>query len=348
LYSVLYFGPKDLALGYLLFSFLSALGVLQCIAIRYQLVGLAFLEDSEHRTRGYGLAASVIGMSALWFLASQWKGIFAPGPAGAELCLLFGTGCVCALATTLITASLLEHLRNDAPLQTASDGSLPVTAGSATGHLYTPPSPTEPVPAVCIVPWPGASADSMSALARHMVQEGMVILTIDVTEELCSYPGILALLPAAMSLLSKRPAVDPHRLGALGHDLGGDLVIRGASSDKQIRAIVALAPVLLDPPVGLDLLHEMSYPRAQRWSRDPRRAKVRIDLDALNYAAKIASRPMMLMYGARDRLVTKPAAEMPDSKGYLRAKVIPDCGHFCLMEHPVAMRIISQWFKEHL
>ena len=45
------------------------------------------------------------------------------------------------------------------------------------------------------------------------VLTGMVALVIDADGELCTYPGILALLPAATSLLSKRPEVDPQRLG---------------------------------------------------------------------------------------------------------------------------------------
>jgi len=190
----------------------------------------------------------------------------------------------------------------------------------------------------------------MNALARRMVAEGMVALVIDAPRELCTYPGILALLPAATFLLSKRPEVDPQRLGALGHDLGGDLVIRAASVDNEIKAIVALAPVLLEPPVGLDLLREMSYAQALHWSHNRRRVKLRTDLDALKFVAKIAPRPLLLVYGAEDRLVTMPPLDQLDAhdEDSIHSEVISGSGHLDVVRQPMAIRTAVQWFKAHL
>ena len=347
---LLYFVSKELALSYLLFSFLSSLGVLQWVAVRYHLIGLALLDYSEQRTKGYGLAGLLVVGSTVWFFSSCWSEIFAPGPAGAELSLLFGLGSLAALGITLIAVSLLQHFRSSITLPDRNDTGQVVTAGRTTGYLYTPSNLSSSVPAVCMIPGLGADADSMDRLARRMAQEGLVTLLIDLTEESHTYPDILAILPACLSWLSKRPEVDPQRLGALGYDLGGDLVIRAASADKQIKAIAALAPVLVDASPSLDLLREMPYLQALRWSRDRQRAQLRAELNALEYGKKIAPRPLLLLYGAEDRLVNKSLAEdwREQCQEAITFRLIQDARHLDLLDHPRTLYIVVQWFKEHL
>jgi len=357
---VLYFVSKELALGYLLFSFLSALGVLQCVAVRYRLVGLSLLNGRprgpllQRRTWGYGLGILLIAGSTVWFFASQWTGILAPGPAGAELSLLFGAGAACAPLVSLVMPWLWQSYHKArsyrTSLQSRDAEGRAVAVSHATGHLYIPPNPVALMPAICLVPMLGAGEKSMDILARRMAHEGLVALIIHPDEESYSYPAILAILPAAISLLSKHPEVDPQRLGALGYDLGGDLVIRAASAAKQIKAVATLAPVLVDAPVGLDLLREMSYFPAWRWTRDRKRAKLRTELNALAYGTKIAPRPLLLLYGAEDRLVNNAPIEKWDAqhKDSVRLQVIQGAGHLDLVDHPMALHAIVQWFKEHL
>jgi pimeloyl-ACP methyl ester carboxylesterase len=167
-------------------------------------------------------------------------------------------------------------------------------------------------------------------------------------------------------VLGKRPEVDANRIGALGEDLGGDLVIRAASTSKEIKAVAALAPILADVPAGLDLLHEMTYFRALRWARDRKRANLRKELNAVEYEARIPPRPFLLLYGEQDRLVGDPWSLLHPPKGspsagrppvtqddplrqaWIQAQVIPGAGHFHLAEQPMALQVISQWLKEHL
>jgi hypothetical protein len=348
---VLYFVYEELALGYLLFSFLSALGVLQWVAARYRLAGLAFLNYAQRRTWGYALGTFLIAGSTIWFFGSQWAKILTPGPAGSELSLLFGAGAVSALAVTITVASLLQRLRKGAPPQGRADRSQTVAVGRATtGRLYLPPDPTAPMPAVCLVPGLGVGEESMDILARHLVEQRLVALVIAPDDEFASYPETLAILPAATSLLSKRPDVDPHRLGALGYDLGGDLVIRAASADKQLKAVAALAPVLGDPPVGLDLMSEMPFAQALRWARDRTRAKLQMGLNAFEYRTKIAPRPFLLLYGTEDRLVTRSPLQVWDApeKPWITHQVIQGAGHLDLLDHPTTLHTVARWLKEHL
>ena len=350
---VLYFVYKELALGYLLFSFLAALGVLQWTAARYRLAGLSFLDYSRRRIWGYALGTFLVLGSAIWFFVNQWARIFTPGPAGSELALLFGSGAVLALIATLVAGTVRWRLRRGGPreqVDSHDEGEI-VAIGRATGRLYLPPNPTAPVPAVCIVPGLGAGSQTcLHTLARHLVQLRLVALVINPDAELYSYPETLAILPAATSFLSKRPDVDPQRLGAIGYDLGGDLVIRAASADKHLKAVAALAPVLVDSPVGLHLMSEMAYTRAWRWSRDRQRAQLRAELNAAEHAAKIAPRPLLLLYGAEDSLVTRAPLEKWEIQGrsWVTLQSVQGAGHLDVLDHPLTLHTVAHWFKERL
>ena len=348
---MLYFVYQELALGYLLFSFLSALGVLQWVAARYRLVGLALWDYRERRRWGYAIGTLLIAGSATWFFASQWARILTPGPAGSELSLLFAFGAAGALILTFASAALLHEVRRRATLREKGDGGSVVAIGSATtGRLYLPSSPGAPVPAVCLVPGLGTGERrALDTLARHLVQQGLAALVIEPDEGLYAYPETLATVPAATSFLSKRPEVDPERLGVLGYDLGADLVMRAASADRQVRTVAALAPILVSPPADLDVLAEMPYPQAFRWTRDRRRAMLRTQLDALAFGARIAPRPFLLLYGAEDKLVSRPPIEeWVRTRGSVTHQVVQGARHLDLMDHPTTLQTVARWFKERL
>jgi len=387
---VLYFVSAELALGYWLFAFLSALGALQWVAARYCLGGLSFFDQSrwpQSRHWAYFFSVLLVVGSAAGFFGTQWEAIFAPGPAGSELAVLFATSAVCALVVTVVVAALLQRRRQAYTALDVGTGGEPVAVGHATGYVYAPAGFTTLAPAVCLLPaypihgtgrdkpsqahnGPGSTAaggwvHSMIPLAHRLVEEGVVVLLIHLDEQSYAYPASLAILPAAVAVLSKRPEVDAGRIGVMGEDLGGDLVIRAASTAKEIKAVVALAPILSDVPAGLDLLREMSYFRALRWARDRKRANLPRELNAAEYGLKISPRPVLLVYGEHDRLGGDPwkllrlphpredGAFVPEEAASTPAvgvevRVIPGVGHFRLAENPLAWQTIHDWLKEHL
>jgi dienelactone hydrolase len=212
----------------------------------------------------------------------------------------------------------------------------------------------------------------MAILARRLAAEGVVALVVNPDEQSYAYPAILATLPAAVAVLRERPEVDPNRIGALGEDLGGDLVIRAASTSKEIKAVAALAPILTNVPPGLGLLSEMSYLQALRWARDRKRANLCRELNAVEYGARIAPRPFLLLYGGEDHLSGEIAIATAsraiggtasrhlfgearlassDSTSFgptCQLQVIPGLGHLNLAAQPTVMQVVSQWLKEHL
>lgn len=349
---MLYFVSAELSLCYLQFAFLSALGALQVVAVRYRLDGLAFLDYLEDPRRGYLLGAGLALAGALAFFVSQWAMIFAPGPAGAELTLLFGAAALFALLVTLALASVLQPKR--ARQHPGAVHSLvPAQAqavGPARGCLYVPENATAPLPAVCLLP--GFPPLGLTAMAQYLAQRGLVVLLVEPDGESYSYPAVLAVLPAVIAQLSKLPYVDPQRLGVVGYDVGSDLAIRAASVDRLVKAVVAVAPVLQHIPPSLDLLRDMTYPQAVRWARDRRRETLCAELTALEYGAKMvppsgartAPRPFLIVRGADDGL----AAQAPIEGWGAEQIIIRATSHLDLPDHSLTLQTVAQWLKEHL
>ncbi|MGB9880841.1 MAG: hypothetical protein ACPLRM_08775, partial [Anaerolineae bacterium] len=85
-----------------------------------------------------------------------------------------------------------------------------------------------------------------------------------------------------------------------------------------------------------------------RWVRDRTRASLRAELNAIAYGPKLAPRPLLLLYGAEDRLVNKTPAEAWQAQQVASLEVIEGAGHFDIVTHSVASQVLIQWLKEHL
>jgi pimeloyl-ACP methyl ester carboxylesterase len=347
---VLYFVSRDLALGYLLFSFLSALGILQWVSMRAHLVGLELFDYSKCRGLGVVLTLLLPVSGLVWFMATQWGGIFAPGPAGSEISLLFGAAAVAAVLVSLVGASLRRAMSSIEQPPGSGNGLEVVALGHLDGKLCLPPEREGALPVVCLLPSPGMSSVQGSRLSRRLNQDGFAVLVVAPDHAPFTYPDIVALMPAAISFLRQRSDLDAQRVGVLGFDLGGDLAIRAGGSDKEIKATVALAPLVLDSAIGMDLLAEMSYWEAWRWAHDRRRTTLRAELDALHFAARIAPRPLLLIYGSEDRLVVRaPAADWDArQKGSVSVQIVEGSRHLDLLDDPACIRSIVEWLRGHL
>jgi dienelactone hydrolase len=258
----------------------------------------------------------------------------------------------------LVIATLRQRAPRAAQIEAQFAGGRRLTIGRAEGQLYAPPNLTQPMPAVCLVSEPDSRhLAAYVTLIRGLLQEGIIALVVTPDETEYTFPEVLTIIPAATTLLSKRPEVDPQRIGALGFDLAGDLVIRSASGDKQVKAAAALAPMLGEPRLGLELLQEMPFLRAWRWARDPKRVSLQKSLNALEYGPKVAPRPLLLVFGARDQLtcdaleegvVPSLAAALSQAHDSITLRVIPGAGHLDLLDQQETLQTVIEWFKEHL
>jgi len=290
------FVSARLALGYLLLCAVSCVGVLQIQAARQPLAGLSLWGGRGLCWWGYPVGLALVLGSFLTFYAYT-PGIFLPGLAGTELVVLFAGGFILALVLTVAAASLTAPRPGRAAMR-ASKGEAVITR-QLQGWVHVPQSPG-PVPALCLVPEIGSSAEELRVVAAHFRALGFVTLSIDWTTvgDPPRYPDVLALVPAGVHYLLRRPQVDERRIGVIGLGLGGDLALRAAATDDQVAAAVAITPCLTpgscDP--GLDLLRQQSLWQAVQWIRRRTGHTALVEqLNALAFLALVPPRPVLLV-----------------------------------------------------
>lgn len=222
----------------------------------------------------------------------------------------------------------------------------PVSGPRWDGTLYLPLSDEGPCCAVCVVPKPGTEVES---LAAELARRGIIALVLDMdSREIWKYPDVLAAIPRALDYLEGRENVDANRLGLLGVGIGADLAIRAAASDAQVRTVVAIAPLLSPSGVqpGLDLLREMSYVGAKRWRRWLDGGELVAQLDALRHMPELDPRPLLIIHGADDRLVT--GLDAVESLPSTNLKKVEHLGRAGLAREPSVVSSTVSWFSKRL
>jgi dienelactone hydrolase len=343
---------------YFVFAYFASLGFWQLIATWQRLRALSWLGREVKARWGYLLGSTLMGLACLWFFGTRGYEIFSPGPASSEFLFFLGVALLCALVTTIFVSWLADRLF--APVE----GPDPVEEGDAEkphprkepvalerghGELYLPSSRSGPGPAICMVAGPGEGIESLETIAAWLVSEGFVVLAVEpVFEDSWLYPDILILCPKALHYLGSRDEVDSGRIGSMGVGLGADLVIRAAAEDREIRSVVALAPLLVQSSVrpGLDLLREMSYPEAIRWTRTYRRGELVAQLGALKHLSELDSQPLLIIYGEEDKLI--PFAEI-DALGLgKRLELISGQGRRGLICSSEVVSTTVRWLRKNL
>jgi dienelactone hydrolase len=336
---------------YFVFAYLVALGFWQLIAAWQRLKALSWLRSIVRARWGYSLGSALMVLACLWFFGTRTEEIFSPGPASSEFLFFLAAGLLSALATTILISLLVDKIwglagRRDERVHHHTE-TVSFKGGRAALHL--PSSQDGPCPVVCMVPPPGEGMETLKTMAARLVKGGFASLVLDVRSgDSWQYPDLLALLPRAIAYLEDRSETDARRLGALGVGLGGDLVVRAAASDKQIRAVVALSPLLVQSSVepGLDLLREMSYPEAIRWTHLRGAGELVTSLRAGEHIPELDPRPLLVVYGKEDR-VACPADLLP-LLGGPKVKLIPERGHRDLVCDARVLSSTVGWFRSHL
>ncbi len=386
---MLNFMIEYLARAYLVCVVVAQLGVLQIIAARRRLIGLAFADYRARPKLGYVIGGTLLVGSYIWFFTT-YKAIFQPGPAGAELTFLFAVACILSFGITFTIAEARRWLAqrrdrmragSDATWPFMEEGKAtgvfagrPVSFGIASGFLFYPERGAEPYPAICFLPnqssqsAEGSQRRHLRLLTQELLDVGFAVLLVDLREGYPSYPEVLALVPSALSFLSKQPKVDPDRLGVLGLGLSGNVALRSASTDDRVKAVAALGMLLSGAGArpGLDVLREMTYLQAIRWAGFRQRERLVLDLAAVESLSNTPSTvPTLLMWGAMDGLVspqeraqvsnrafvTNSETSSPSSgerSALLDIRIVPEETHMTLPQNRNVARSTAQWFAERL
>ena len=214
------------------------------------------------------------------------------------------------------------------------------------GLLYWPANqqPDQPLAAVIALPDPEEGGESLARVIARLLESGIAVMAIEWGEE-PTYPEILAILPGAISYLNSLEAIDPERIGVLGVELGADLALRSASTDPQIKTVLAFAPYLDMKLVNAGLVTRLRRPQLSNWVR------LVEQLASLAAAQQLARRSVRVVFGAQDRLVeVAQAAEKLLEAGLQRNGVIQlaDAGHDAIILKPEAVALAQEWFLNEL
>jgi dienelactone hydrolase len=292
---------------FLVFAYFAGLGFWQIVAAWQGLRAFSWLSRGAKGRRGYLTGSLLLVLACAWFFGTRSDDIFCPGPASSEFLFFLAVGLLLSLATSVVISTLVDGIARQRAGSSGHRGAHGevVAATRWQGALYMPSSGEGPWPAVCVVPEPGMEVEPLKDLAARLARKGTVALVLDMDSgEKWKYPDVLATIPLALDYLEATESVDGDMLGLLGVGIGADLAMRAAASDPQVRAVVAVAPLLWPSTVqpGLDLLREMTYVGAIRWRRRLGGGALVAQLDALTHISDLASRPLLVIYGAKDRL----------------------------------------------
>ena len=349
---MLKFVSSYLALSYLALAGLTVAGLLQVLAAWRSIVGLALLDYRRRPAWRWALGPLLIAGAYAWFFGTR-RGILTPGPAGAELTVLFGGATLLALGVTLGAASLLRPYRGRAvPI---AEGIEPREVELEPGRqalLFTSGRQGGPVPGLCLLGDPAMDVARLYPLASALAGQGSVVLLPVWGPDALKPGAALGLVTAGLDRLGREPAVDSSRLALVGANLGADLALAAAAGDQRVRTVVALAPEIDEQSAraGLGLLQEMTYAEAVRWRLRGRRGRALRGLGAFEAAGRLGARPALTVYGAQEGVVSLPEAQarLVGANPALQFVLVPGEGHVSLATSRAASAIVWRWLAEHM
>jgi dienelactone hydrolase len=208
--------------------------------------------------------------------------------------------------------------QSSAPLATHAE---PVTVASRdgtrlAGTLAFPSHSAGRLPAVLLLHGGGAmNRDEQigpnkpfAQISDALVRAGYVVLRYDkrgvppTSGAPMTRARLLEDASAAFDLLAREPRVDAHRIFAIGHSEGGELVL-GLAAERPVRGLVLLAP--LPKPYRLELADQMGrLPGDRAAIADLMKANAAFfdSYDGIDPRAEIAAtrQPVLLLHGKKD------------------------------------------------
>jgi dipeptidyl aminopeptidase/acylaminoacyl peptidase len=154
--------------------------------------------------------------------------------------------------------------------------------------------------------------------------------------------GLIADAKAAIDYVMTRDDVDPSRVGLYGLSLGGTIGLAAAAEDERVRAVVSVATFSTWKGVAGD-----HAPVLGRWLIPPGR-------DAVDSAARLGDRPLLLLHGTSDDIVNHRHGPIIQAAA-IAAGVDSTFLSFDDVEHvewidqdPEMRDAISEFFAQHL
>jgi pimeloyl-ACP methyl ester carboxylesterase len=212
--------------------------------------------------------------------------------------------------------------------------SIPYAGTALPAYLRVPGAGRGPV--VIMVPGLDSTKEELQATAEYFLARGLATLAVDgpgqgeSEYELPLEPAYEKVVTAAVDYLAGRDDVgNGAGIGLFGVSLGGYFAARGAAYEQRITATVALAgPYRFDLDWGDLPPQTRATFRHRSGAGSEQEARARAALLTLEEAAKLITRPLLVVGGGRDSIVParhqeRLAQEAPGAE----LVIYPDGGH---------------------
>ena len=234
------------------------------------------------------------------------------------------------------------------------------------GHLYLP-GDQPPYPAVCTCH--GVPAEKFypnnkgyRLLAEKICQRGLAVFTFNfrgtgASEGNIDMAGWEKDLKAVIDHLCTLPEIDRSHLSLLGFSGGGSMAIKVAAQDSRISSVVSCAsPAEFTPltdyynPVSLvehfrnlGVIRDKDFPSStDKWFDGFK------TVSPIEYVAKIAPRPLLLLHGDKDDVVDiSHAYRLYEKAGDPKQLIIVKGVGHRLRRSNKAMEIVFSWLKAY-
>lgn len=218
------------------------------------------------------------------------------------------------------------------------------------------PAGAAPAPAVVMIPGLDSVKEELQATADYLLARGLATLAVDgpgqgeAEYELPIEPAYERVVTACFDWLQAREGVDPARLGVFGVSLGGYYAARAAAFEPRALATVALAGPY-DFSQGWDDLPSLTSGAFQHRSgaASPEEARRRAGQLTLEGASQLITRPLLIAFGKRDRLISWRQAERLAAEAPGAELAMWDDGNHGLTNHVYESRsLMADWLAQRL
>lgn len=220
----------------------------------------------------------------------------------------------------------------------------PITRTQFTGRLFFPTRQgEEPPPAIVVLPPPEFDAEPYLEAVVQALGDAFALLVVE-WPAFPTFPDALAVVPAAVSFLISVQGIDPACIGVMGTYAGGDLVLRAACSDPELRSVVAVEPLLDARAVRAGLLSKLRRVLGAEW------LDLVKELETLELVSHLAGRPVAVVYGEEeDVLDLRTVQDMLGQSGLGGIlHFVEGADHASVVLHPQTMAFLRQWFDTTL
>lgn len=229
--------------------------------------------------------------------------------------------------------------------------------GAVIAGILRRPAGPGPHPIVILIPGLDSAKEEFRPTEDLFLRRGLATLSVDgpgqgeAEYDLPIRPDWEVPGAAIVDAAAQLPGIDEHRIGIWGVSLGGYYAARVASSEKRVRATIALCgPYCLGEL--WEQLPELSREAFTVRSRSQSQAQARQRATELSLAGRAASitAPILIVAGQRDRIFPwQDAQRLADEAGDVAELLLLEDGNHGCANVPYKHRPYSaDWMARHL